>query len=426
MRTFFLGLALTAASALAQGSDDLDALQLADQAQSVPASASDWHSFVEVALGLAAPQHGPTLARQRLSFDLQFDQRFAPEWRAVFSDRLDLNRQQQPGQASVDKDVNTIRDAYLSWQPQAHQLLDAGRINVPYGAASGYNPSDYFRDYAVRSAVSVDPSSLKKNRMGSVMLRGQQLWDSGSLTALYSPQLAQQANAGSYHPDLGATNAQDRWLIAYSQKLPSSMAGQLTPQWLLQGGAHAHPQIGMNLSALLNDASVAYLEYSGGRSRSMLSQAVQGKDDSAFRNRLASGITYTTANKLSLTLEYEYSGSALDDQAWDALRKGIKQGAPLPYLQYRQWQQNQQELTTRQEIFVYASWPDALLQHLDLSAMQKLNLADHSRLSWLEARYHLEKLDLALQWQRNSGEASSAYGAALQKYSWQAQLRVYF
>ncbi|MCX7220594.1 MAG: hypothetical protein NTY70_17185, partial [Burkholderiales bacterium] len=183
MRTFFLGLALTAASALAQGSDDLDALQRADQAQSVPASASDWHSFVEVALGQAATPHGPTLARQRLSFDLQFDQRFAPEWRAVFSDRLDLNWQQQPGLASVDKDVNTIRDAYLSWQPQAHQLLDAGRINVPYGAASGYNPSDYFRDYAVRSAVSVDPSSLKKNRMGSVMLRGQQLWDSGSLTA---------------------------------------------------------------------------------------------------------------------------------------------------------------------------------------------------------------------------------------------------
>lgn len=424
MRRFLLCAWLAAAATLAQASDEMDALQLADQLHIPKASSSDWHSFVEAAFGQSQPRLGTRIDKQRLSLDLQFDQRFAPGWRAVFSDRLDLNRQQ--AQAELANDVNTLREAYLSYQTQAHQLLDGGRINVPYGVASGYNPSDYFRAYAVRSVVSVDPASLKKNRMGSVMLRGQQLWDSGSATALYSPQLAQPANAGSFNPDLGSSNAQDRWLIVFSQKLPGGISNKLTPQWLLQGGAHATPQVGMNLSALLNDATVGYLEYSGGRSRSMLSQALQGQDDSAFRNRLATGLTYTTSNKLSLTLEYEYNGSALNDQAWNTLRNGLKHGAALPYLQYRQWQQSHQELTTKQEIFLYASWSDAMLQHLDLSAMQKLNLADHSRLSWLEARYHLEQVDLALQWQRNSGEPSSAYGAALQTYSWQALLKVYF
>ncbi|MFZ6750207.1 hypothetical protein [Undibacterium sp. Ren11W] len=414
-------------TALAQAPDDLDALTLADSAaDKAPAAVSDWHSFIEGALGQSQPRQGKHNSNRRISLDLQFEQRFAPGWRAVFSDRLDLNRQQQQAHESLANDVNTVREAYLSWQPQPQQLADLGRINVPYGVASGYNPTDFFRGNAVRSVVSVDPASLKKNRMGSVMLRGQHLWDSGSVTALYSPQLAQQPNSGSFNPDLGATNSQDRWLIALSQKLPDGIVGDITPQWIIHGAAQAAPQIGMNLTTLLNDATVAYLEYSGGRSRSMLSQALHGKDDSAFRNRLASGLTYTTASKLSLTLEYEYNGSALNDQGWSALRNGIKHGAALPYLQYRQWQQNQQELATREEVFLYASWPDAMLQHLDLSAMQKLNLADHSRLSWLEARYHLEHVDLALQWQRNSGELSSTYGAALQKYSWQALLRYYF
>ena len=68
----------------------------------------------------------------------------------------------------------------------------------------------------------------------------------------------------------------------------------------------------------------------------------------------------------------------------------------------------------------------ALLNHLDLSAMRKRNLADQSQLTWLEARYHLDKVDLALQWQNNSGDASSAYGATAQKRAWQALLRYYF
>lgn len=413
-------------AALAQVPDDLDALKLADSVSdsaSPAIGASDWHWFAEGALGQSLPRQGSPSTNRRLSLDLQFDRRFAPDWRAVLSDRLDQTRQDLPTRAS---DINTLREAYLSWQPQTRQLLDLGRINIPYGVASGYNPTDFFRGDALRSVVSLDPASLKKNRMGSVMLRGQTLWDSGSVTALYSPRLEQQPNPASFSPDLGATNHQDRWLIAVSQKI----YGDFAPQWLLYGNAGQAAQLGMNLTSLLNDATVAYLEYSGGRSNSMLAQALQGKDDSAFRNRLATGLTYTASNKLSLTLEYEYNGNAPSEREWSALKNGAKPGLDagpaLAYLQYRKWQQAEQELASRQEVFFYASWPDAMVQHLDLAAMQKFNLADRSRLSWIEARYHLERMDLALQWQGNNGDPTSAYGATPQKHSWQALLRYYF
>lgn len=418
-RLFVLLLILTATSAQARQGDDLDALRLADSAAKPVVKASDWQAFVEASLGQSRLITGADSANQRLSIDLQYDKTFAPGWRAVLSDRLDLQRQNQTSaQSPYRKEINTLREAYLSWQVRDNQILDFGRINAYQGVASGYNPTDFFRAGAVRSMISVDPASLKKNRQGSVMLRAQQLWDSGSLTALVSPKLEAQANSASFSADLGATNNQHRYLLALSHKISDGVA----PQWLLYGQEHHSPQLGFNISVLPTNAIVAYLEYAGGRSRTQVAQALNMQGESVWRNRLATGLTYTTSAKLSLSLEYEYNGNAPDSSNWNALRRG----SPFVYGSYSLAQRSAQELASRHETFAYANWQDAGFIHLDLAAMQKINLNDHSRLTWLEARYHFDKVDLALQWQKNSGDISSAYGAALQKSAWQAVLRYYF
>lgn len=396
--------------------DDADALLLADKAPARTAAAGDWQWFAEAALDQSVLRDGGATAfSQRLSLDGQLDKTIAAGWRAVLADRLDLSRQ---GQSGGRNSVNTLKEAYLSWQAQDDRIIDLGRINARHGVATGYNPTDYFRAGALRSVVSVDPASLKKNRLGSVMLRGQALWSGGSLTALLSPRLAQQRNDAAFSPDFGATNDQRRWLLAVSQQLSDS----LQPQWLLYGEQRQSPQLGFNLTGLLNDATVGYVEWSGGRSRSQLSQALGGADDAGFRNRLAAGLTYTSADRLSLTLEYDYNGAALERAGWDALASG----SPAAYRQYRLWQQNAQELPTRQALFMYANWQDAMLNHLDLSAMLRFNAADHSRLSWLEARYHWDRADLAVQWQVNSGAAGSEFGAAPQRRTLEVLLRYFF
>ncbi|HJV53637.1 MAG TPA: hypothetical protein VJ652_19375, partial [Noviherbaspirillum sp.] len=379
MRALSLVLLLAAGSALADDADEA-ALLLADQAPAKVERASDWQLFVEGALGPSTLRNGSTADNQRLSFDVQFDKAFAPGWRAQFADRLDLNWHNEP---TRQNGVNTLKEAYLSWQAREDQLFDLGRVNARYGVAIGYNPTDYFRAGAVRSVVSADPASLKKNRLGSVMLRSQSLWDGGSLTALYSPRLNSEPSDASLNPDLGATNNQHRWLLAASHKL----TGNINPQWLLYDDETGPPQLGMNLSVLVNDATVSYLEWSGGRSRSLLSQALNGADDTAFRNRAAAGLTYTTSGKLSLTVEYQYNGAGLQDAQWEALPRS----SPAAYGQYRRFTQNLQEMPTRQALFFYAAWQDAMISHLDFNAMLRLNTADDSRLSWLEARYHWDR-----------------------------------
>lgn len=391
---------------------DLSALELADQATARPALARDWHLASEVATVNSMLRNGERISSQRVSLDLQVDSTLGGGWRAIFSDELDLRRQLQPGERGA---INTVREAYLSWQPDAGLATDVGRINARYGVALGYNPTDYFRTGANRSIVSIDPVSLKTRRQGSVMLREQRVWDSGSLTALVSPKLASEPHDGAFDLDVGATNYDNRLLVAYSQRV----GGSFTPQVLLSKEGARSPQLGLNLTSVLGSAAVAYFEWSGGRSPSQLGQALRRPEESVFRSRVASGVTYNAPNKLSLTLEYQYDGGALAREGWDAL-------VPMDRLAYRLWVQNRLEMVSKQSWFAYASWQDAMMSNLDFNAMLRQNVDDKSRQAWVEARYHWKRTDLAVQWQQQRGTPASEFGAYPQRRALQVLVRYFF
>ncbi|MGE5638470.1 MAG: hypothetical protein ACM30H_00100 [Clostridia bacterium] len=409
----FALLALAAGAALAQ---EEDALSIADKAQLSAEQPRDLRLFVEGALRSSRQQsNGAALHGERLSFDLRYDKTFAPGLRAVFADRLDMDRfgANVPG----DGNINTLKEAYVSWQPAPDRIGDIGRVNVRNGVATGYNPTDYFRANAVRSVVSVDPASLRENRLGTGMVRGQALWENGSATALFAPKLADQPTASPYSPDFGATNSRNRWLVAASQKVSESLA----PQALLSGGAGQSTQLGFNVTSLLNDATVGFVEWSGGRSSSLAAQAGVKPGDEAFRSRLSTGLTYTTAGNLSLTAEYEYNGAAFRKGEWDAFR----QGSPLLYGRYRTFVGNLQDLPTREAAFFYATWQDIFVKHLDLTGMLRYDVADHSRLQWMELRYHWPRFDVALQAQYNSGAPTTNFGALFERRALQVVVRYF-
>lgn len=420
-------LCICAAPLFAWSGDEDAALDLADSApqQPVPAAASapDWRVFTEAAVGrVGLRQMGAAdsdVAAQRLSLDLAFDKKITPTWRAVFSDRLDATLQSD---ATGSRTVNSLKEAYLAWQPDSRFVLDGGRINARYGAAMGYNPTDFFREGANRLITSLDPQDLRNNRMGTVMLRGQTLWQGGALTVIYAPKVADAPSTGDWNADFGATNNRRRWLAVASQQL----AENVNPQVMLYGDERQPVQLGLNLSMLMGDAAVANLEWSGGRSKTLLAQALPTAaavaQDESWHNRLAAGVTYTSASKVSFTAEYEYNGAALDQSAWGALRAG----APTDYVVYRQTLQRGLEITTRHAAFVRAAWQDAFVNRLDLTLMLRRNLDDQSQLTWLEGRYRLDHAELALQWQLASGDTFSDYGALAQSRLIQALFRYYF
>lgn len=412
---------LVAATCHADDADEA-ALKLADQTPVAPETGprKDWQLSLEPALlwSRLRPE-GVTQPAQRLSLDVSWQGELAPGWRLVAADRLDLYG---PARTTGDREaVNTLKELYLSKRVGSEGVVDLGRVNARQGVASGYNPTDYFREHAVRAATSVNPASLRENRLGTVMLRGQRVWTGGAVSAIVAPKLADASNDAPLGANLGATNQRTRWLFSWSQRFGEDFA----PQWLLHGDGEAGtgPQLGLNLTRLLSSACVGHLEATGGRGPSLQARArQQAHSDVHFRAQWASGLSCTNAHKLTLTFEFQRNGAALDKAGWALLRDG----PVMDYLAYRQQAQSRQDPATRNNLFVYALWPNAFMPRLDLSGFMRQNLADHSRLLWLEARYRFDSTDVALQWQTSAGSRLSEYGAMPQRHVWQLLFKHFF
>lgn len=410
-----LGSALPVCAADPPGAlpDDLDALSLADQApgpESQPA-ARPWRLFVEGAVGRNTLRDGD-VDTQRASIDFRFDAKLAPGLRAVLSNRLDLAHSNGVPPA---ENVNTLREAYLSWAVSDHQVIDFGRTNVRNGAAVGFNPTDWFKENALRSVVSPDPAVLRENRQGTVALQGQQLWRSGSLTATYSPKLAREPDPDAFALDAGATNPRHRWLLAGSYKLGET----LQPQLLLFGGADTPTQLGLNISALAGDAAVVFGEIAAGKGPSLVALALGGSEAESTQQRAAVGFTYTTGFNLSFTAEAEYNSAAPDRTQWNALD-------PVARLNVLATADALQDLPVRRAWFFHATWKDLLLPRLDLSAFVRRDAATGSRDQWLEARYRWERVDLSVQWQGFSGDSGSVFAVVPQSRALELAVRCYF
>lgn len=377
---------------------DADALNLESAPEAVPESARNTRFFVEGAIGNASQRYLPESRDMgRISFDFSHSARLVPGLRAVISDRLD---QIHPRAAGADETVNSLREAYLSWQPEGgNTVLEFGRINLRYGPGYGYNPTDYFRDGSLRVLTTADPFALRENRLGSVMLRAQRLWTGGSLSLALSPKLADSPNPDGWSPDLGSTNNRNRALIA----LGTQWSQRISSQLFLSKEADLSPALGANMTALLSDAAVAHLEWTRSKEPDLLSRALSLPSSAVARNRFVSGVTYTTLGKLSVTAEYQYNGFALNQSTWAALGTASQ-------LAYLNEALRLQDLPSRQAYLIYVTQKSLWLKGLDLTAYIRFNPDDNGRLAWVELRHHWSKFDLTLQLQKIMGNSSSEFG----------------
>lgn len=353
---------------------------------------------------------------QRLSLDFAYSANIGTGLRAVVSNRLDYNH---PAAARMDATVNSLREAYLSWQPEgsAGYALDFGRINMRGGPGYGYNPTDFFRDGSLRVLTSADPFVLRQNRLGTVMLRGQRIWDGGSLSLSYSPKLDTRPSTDGWSLDLGSTNNRDRGLIALGTKISE----RVNTQVFLYKEDGRSASIGANVTALISDAATAHLEWTRGKEPDLLSRAVTAVPATvAVRNRLVAGATYTTLSKTSITFEYQYNGFGLNKAGLNALA-----ASPANQLAYFGEALRLQELAPRQAYLIYVTQKGLFLKDLDLTAYLRVNPGDNSKLAWFELRHHWSNFDLSLQWQQNIGRSNTEFGV-LPERRWIQVLGTYY
>lgn len=399
---------LAAGSALA--ADDEAALDLQIEEKPAPSLADGGAKAPPAAPGrlslelmVGAQQHrgrDQTVDVHRVSLDFRRVWTLAPGWRFGLSDRLDQQRPIDDGDRST---TNSLREAYVSWQQSGDSpwAVDVGRLQWRNGPAFGFNPTDFLRRGSLRTLTTADPIALRENRLGTLMLRVQKLWADGTVSLALAPKLADDPSDGSFSLDLGRTNASDRMLATWSPRLGERVSGQLL--WLAERGEA--PRFGASGTALLGDAVVAFAEWAGSRHGDGFAALAGRSTAPRWRNQLATGATVSLPGQLAVTLELDYNGAAPSRDAWRAAAADVLlQASHLGAAAFAQ------DSASRRAWMLYATKRALFINSLDATALLRRNQDDGSWFAWVELRHHWRQADLALQWQRSQGTASSEYG----------------
>ena len=398
-------LAFAQAAMAADENQDLDLIPRADKAaaqeHAPPSSRGDQRVYVENALAFTRrrddllvplPSAAPPRWENRLFGDARMQWPIGSNAFVAYSGRLNLRVQEDLGFPNKGNVTHDLREVYLSVEPRPREYFDLGRINVKSGVALGFNPTDFFKARAVIDPLSADPRALREDRLGTLMVRAQYIGAAGSVSALYAPRVADPGPIGEdidrgFNPLFGRTNSTDRWLVKGSVRL----ADGVNPEALLYG-ANGEVKAGLNLTETLGQSSVVYLEWAGGRRRSIADEALDREGDRRFRNQVAVGASYTTESKITFNLEYHYNEAGFSQADWDrwfAAGAGRPPSSPIARQLWgiRAYAADREEPLQRNAVFLRADWVDAFVPKLEITGFMLADTRDGSTLMQLEANY---------------------------------------
>lgn len=447
------GLALLAAHALlafAQPGtnaqeDDSGRIPLAvlqEEPQTAPAPARTASVFIEgngemvVRRALLVPIASPDRRRQvlRALADGRGDWQIGPGFTAKASARVAV-AQTDDGGYSRDDQVD-LREAAVQRQLNDANVAEIGRVNLRQGAALGFNPTDYFKTFATVDTTTRDPQAQRVDRLGTVMLDGQHVAGQGSLLVALAPRLTDPSSLidppPQEHLRLGDTNGETRLLIKGVVPLNDS----ISPELLAFKDAIGW-RFGVNVTQAFGRQTIGFAEYSGGRRKPLFQRALEGgvtrgdlppsalgvapAVDAHWQNDLALGGTWTSTNRLSLTVEFDYHQAGFSDTDWErwfALGASGSDGALLA--QYvRGYAAASLEPLFRRGLFLRAQWDQAAgYRDLTLNGLVSHSLDDGSSLGQVGMEYRLSEANriraLALF---TTGAGNSLYGSDPARYA---------
>jgi hypothetical protein len=445
--------------------NDLDRLPDTQQQPAAPdpdhpaASGANQRIYIENASTLSArrgglivpaPQPAASTWQERLFLDMRKRWNLGDHLSLTLSDRFNLRAENDIPFASHENVINDLREVFLSWEPRDRTYLDFGRINLKSGAALGFNPTDFFKTRAVVEPLSADPSVLREDRLGTLMVRAQHIFGRGAILAVFAPAVSRQSaiysntNLPSFNPSFERTNARDRLLLKGS----ANIGNNFSPELLLYREGNV-TKLGANITRSFGQRVVGYAEWAGGKQPSLIDRARSyGRDTGTlpldgssalpqnpgahFTNDLSAGASYATSVKVTFNLEYHFhqagfSRHNLSD--WFSNGQGTTSSSPVAReLWYiRGYALDQQEPLTRHSLFLRADWVDAFVPHLEITGFINTDLYDGSDLAQIAAEYHLSNAwTIGLQASANLGSKRSDFGSLPQAASALLKVTRYF
>lgn len=375
------------------------------------------------------PTKSPTW-QNRTSLDSNYSWQIDEKISLHLSDRLNAiegDTNTFPSDANLRND---FREGYFSWETSPKTYLEAGRINLKNGIALGYNPTDFFKSRITVDMASIDPSALRENRLGSLMVKGQSIWNNGAVTLAFSPGVTTESplstnQRASFNPHFDQTNSTNRFLASINYNI-----ADFNPQALVFID-NTCTHLGINLSRVIGSSIVTYAEWAGTQGENLTQSAVtfgqdtgslpqgvpllpQTDSGTSFKNDLTVGASWTSSFNLTINLEYHFHQAgfnASDFDNWVSL--GLTNPRMASELWYiRQYSADQQEPLMQQEIFLRCNWQDILPSKLDTGVIMIISPYDGSILAQASAQYFLSRnWTLGLYLGRVMGNADTVEGS---------------
>jgi hypothetical protein len=388
--------------------------------------------------------------QERVFLDVRKAWRLDERLTLRLSDRFNLRAQNDISLPNHENIINDFREGFLSWQPHDGFYLDLGRINLRSGAALGFNPTDFFRSRAVVEPLSADPSVLREDRLGSLMLETQYIGQGRALTVAVAPALVRpspiytDANLLSFNPSIDRTNDHDRILVKGS----FSVGNDFNPE-LLYYREGSQNRFGANLTRGLGQKVIAYAEWAGSESTNLIDESLRyGRETGTFpanapiaipddanvhlQNDFSAGESYTTTRKITFNAEYHLHQAGFSRQDWNNWFN-IGRGQPSTSLIARElwyiraYALDQQVPLARQSTFLRADWADAFVPNLEITGFINTNLYDGSSLIQASADYYISRTwTVGAQVNANVGSRNSDFGSLPQSVGALFKLARYF
>jgi len=401
--------------------------------------ADGWQTAHEMATPLPSSTQSNWMGRLALGYFVQH--RFNEDWRGTL-DITGYLRVEEGGAFKLDKSSRLdLMEAYLSQTLRDEIYIDIGRINRRHGSALGYNPTDYFKVHAVRDNSSLSARERRDNRLGTVMLRAEKLWNGGGISVAIAPNITSSGkgvmgNQESYGLALNQTN--DRWraLLHWNQHWFDFLQPEVS---LYRDRDVTH--LGLSISQGVGNNWIYYGEWSGAEDQSLLQQALKQNrsiitsmsavsDDEAFHQRIAVGFSYTNTYNVTTAMEYHYNGKGLSDEE---LQQWFDSGESTTHSQthsqlwsIRGFAQQQEEPLGKRYLYIRTQAND-IQPDLNLNGLLKLNLKDSSAMTQVGATYALNA-NSTLEWhyRRFTGQSRSEYGSLPVKWNAGLKLNLFF
>jgi hypothetical protein len=460
-----VSVALSSAAAIADEDKDLDLIPKAAQqsaSSSTPEPAASDRAqriYLEDAVTVSSlraeplvppPPPAPARWQERLLLDVRKQWSPGSRFNLTYSGRLNFRVEDGLGFPNHENVIHDFREGYASWEPLDRTYLDIGRINLKSGVAIGFNPTDFFKTRATVEPLSVDPTVLREDRLGTLMVRAQHIWDGASLTAAFAPAWYQPSpiytnNAlPSFDPMFDRTNAYNRFLLKGS----ADIASHFSPEFVFYSES-GQTRWGANLAESVGQSVVAYAEWSGGNRASLIDDALRfgrltgtlppaapsvlpESPARSFQSELSMGASYTTETKITFNLEYHYDQAAFSRTDWDnwfLAGRGHTARSPIARELWfiRDYANDEQQPISRHSVFLRADWVDALVPRLELTGFINADLHDGSGLFQLTADYYLsDRWTLGGLVTANLGARHSDFGSLPQANSLRLKVVRYF